>query len=224
MPTGEQGGRDRQPISPAKFWLKSALVVVVVGSLLAWAWMPSRPEEPFYQGKRLSEWLNYFVSHGPNTEEVKMAQSALRKIGTNGIPSLLRMIQTPDSTFRTMLKALIQKQSFFGSAFADAEDIRYMALFGFRLLGEDAKGAVPELLTVVKRESGTVGREEAIAALGDIGPSAQATVPDLPRLLEASTAARITKELENIGYARVTLDPQGYRRGGANDLTPKLFV
>ncbi len=49
-------------------------------------------------------------------------------------------------------------------------------------------------------------------------------VAELPRLLEASTAARITKELENIGYTRVTLDPQGYRRGGANDLAPKPVV
>ncbi|MEQ2009985.1 MAG: ATP-dependent sacrificial sulfur transferase LarE [Limisphaerales bacterium] len=46
-------------------------------------------------------------------------------------------------------------------------------------------------------------------------------VPELPRLLEATTAAHVAEELRRIGYAHVTLDLQGYRRGGANDLVPK---
>lgn len=41
---------------------------------------------------------------------------------------------------------------------------------------------------------------------------------ELPRLLVGATAARVAEELKRIGYAHVTLDLQGYRRGGANDL------
>ena len=44
---------------------------------------------------------------------------------------------------------------------------------------------------------------------------------ELPRLLEATNAARIAEELKRIGYAHVTLDLLGYRRGGANDLAPQ---
>ncbi|MEQ2009779.1 MAG: HEAT repeat domain-containing protein [Limisphaerales bacterium] len=179
MPTGDQGGRDRQRISSAKFWLKSALAIVAVGSFLAWAWMPSHPDEPVYQGKTMSEWIKIYSQSDDGSEEEKKAEAAFQNIGTNVVPALLKMIQTPDSSFRTMLKALMRKQSFIGPDFQDAEDIRNTALFGFRVIGEDTKGAVPELLSLVKRGSGTVGREEAIDALGYIGPSAQAAIPTL---------------------------------------------
>ena len=40
---------------------------------------------------------------------------------------------------------------------------------------------------------------------------------ELPRLLDTQTAAHIATELKRIGYAHVTLDLHGYRRGGANN-------
>ena len=40
---------------------------------------------------------------------------------------------------------------------------------------------------------------------------------ELPRALEADTSAAIERELKAIGYARVTLDPQGYRMGSLNE-------
>lgn len=179
MPTGDQGGRDPQRISSAKFWLKSALVIVVVGILLAWVWMPSRPDEPAHQGKTLSEWITVYRESASDSEEENQAKAAIQNIGTNGIPTLLKMLQTPDSTFRTTLKDLLKAQTLIESSFRDAWDIRSMATSGFHALGEDAKGAVPALITLVKRGSGTIGREEAIDALGHIGPSAQAAVPML---------------------------------------------
>ncbi len=42
---------------------------------------------------------------------------------------------------------------------------------------------------------------------------------ELPRLLDPATTARVAEELKRLGYQHVTLDLQGYRRGGANDLT-----
>lgn len=179
MTTGEQGGSAPQPIAPAKFWLTCALVIVAVGILLAWAWMPPRHEEPVYQGKTLSKWLAACAAgdrdRGPETQ----SEAAIRKIGTNGIPTLLRLIQTPDSYFRSKLKALMEKQTFIEAYFEAAEDSRYMAWHGFEVLGEAGKGAVPDLLTLAKKPSGTVGRGEVILALGCIDPSAQATIPAL---------------------------------------------
>lgn len=179
MSTGEQGGRDPQPIAPAKFGLKSALVIVAVGLLLAWAWTPSRPEEPVYQGKTLRVWLKAYAESESGSEVQAESEAAIRSIGTNGIPTLLRLIQTPDSTFRTKLQALVEKQPFIKFNFADAERIRVMGVRGFKALGESTKGAVPDLLTLVKGGSGTVGREEAIYCLAHIGPSAQAAIPAL---------------------------------------------
>lgn len=179
MSTGEHGGKDPKPASPAKFWLKSVLVIVAVGILLAWALMASLPEEPVYQGKTLGVWLKAYAWGEGGTEVQAESEKAIRSIGTNGIPALLRMIQTPDSPFRNQLQALAQKQSFVKLNFDSAERIRGMALCGFKVLGEDAKGAIPELVTLLKKPSGTIGRKEAMNFLLRVGPPAQAAVPTL---------------------------------------------
>ncbi len=46
---------------------------------------------------------------------------------------------------------------------------------------------------------------------------------ELPRLLENGLSARVAEALKQIGYAHVTLDLQGYRRGGAGK-TPAPVV
>ena len=40
---------------------------------------------------------------------------------------------------------------------------------------------------------------------------------ELPKLLESGTAARVAEALKKLGYAHVTLDLQGYRRGSLNE-------
>jgi len=42
-------------------------------------------------------------------------------------------------------------------------------------------------------------------------------VPELPRIVESGRNARIAEKLREIGYAQVTLDLQGYRRGSVNE-------
>lgn len=44
----------------------------------------------------------------------------------------------------------------------------------------------------------------------EVGPS------ELPKLLAGETATRVAEALKKLGYLHVTLDLQGYRRGGAN--------
>jgi PP-loop superfamily ATP-utilizing enzyme len=46
----------------------------------------------------------------------------------------------------------------------------------------------------------------------EVGPA------ELPKLLAAGTAARVAEALKQIGYAHVTVDLQGYRRGSLNEL------
>jgi uncharacterized protein len=44
----------------------------------------------------------------------------------------------------------------------------------------------------------------------EVGPS------ELPRFVEPEVSAKVAQALKNIGYAHITLDLLGYRRGGAN--------
>src|SRR6266478_5126415 len=79
---------------------------VVVGLLLGSAiglllWQASRQREPVFEGRTLTSWLE---SHVPNSSANPpfnspgwdKAEKALRHIGTNGIPTLLRMIRAKD--------------------------------------------------------------------------------------------------------------------------------
>ena len=49
----------------------------------------------------------------------------------------------------------------------------------------------------------------------EVGPA------ELRKLLEDGAAARVAEALKKIGYAHVTLDLQGYRRGSVNEALPK---
>ena len=60
------------------------------------------------------------------------------------------------------------------------------------------------------------GRGKAIEAMRhlariEVGPS------ELPKFLENGVAGKVAEALKAIGYAHVTLDLQGYRRGSANE-------
>ena len=46
-------------------------------------------------------------------------------------------------------------------------------------------------------------------------------VAELTKLLEAGMSARVAAALQQVGYAHVTVDLQGYRRGSLNETTPK---
>ena len=45
-------------------------------------------------------------------------------------------------------------------------------------------------------------------------------VTEIARLLDVELLAGVTRALKEIGYAHVTLDLQGYRRGSINENTP----
>jgi uncharacterized protein len=60
-------------------------------------------------------------------------------------------------------------------------------------------------------ERGDKGREFPYLARIEVGAT------ELPKLLESGTAARVAEALKKIGYAHVTLDLQGYRRGSLNE-------
>ncbi len=68
--------------------------------------------------------------------------------------------------------------------------------------------------------------EQAIAAMGfrvcrvrhhDDLARVEIGRDELPRALDADMSASIVRELQAIGYARVTVDPQGYRMGSLNE-------
>jgi len=84
-----------------------ALWVGLAAVVFAMAWAIERPREPVYKGSRVTEWLQARDQY--RREE---AEEAVRQIGSNAIPSLIRMLQAKDSFLRAKFVELVGKQEF----------------------------------------------------------------------------------------------------------------
>jgi HEAT repeat protein len=102
---------------------------------------------------------------------------AIRQIGTNGLPTLIRMLHKKDNRFEVWWVNLIEKQHVIKIRFQPAEEIRMRATWGFNLLGSQASGAVPELIGMFEQEPSL--RSEVVIAIGNIGPEAEQAIPVL---------------------------------------------
>ena len=73
----------------------------------------------------------------------------------------------------------------------------------------------------LKSSSVKAGTAQASSALQPLNTAASLArielgPAEIPRFLEDGVTTKVTEALEKIGYSHVTLDLQGYRRGGAN--------
>jgi hypothetical protein len=66
--------------------------------------------EPANEGRRLSEWVADLGS-GRTPQQVAKAQKAVRTIGTNALPFLIKALRTRDSALKRTLIELSRKQS-----------------------------------------------------------------------------------------------------------------
>ncbi len=158
--------------------MAAALVLVAVLGGLVWLVFFAGEPEPVYQGKRLSAWLEdlsptSIVSH---PAEFQIATNAVRHIGTNAIPTLLRMLQARDSALTLKLVALAEQQRVVKIHYVRASERNLQAVSGFGTLGAKAKDAVPPLMKIYQQNNSPVTRRFAAAALCAIGPDARAAV------------------------------------------------
>ncbi len=136
--------------------------------------------EPVYQGKPLSAWLEYF-DPGKNRsgKQSGEAETAIQRIGTNAIPTMLRMLRTPNLPWKNRLFAWAQKQHVIKIHYVQPEFGYDEAFFGFEVLGPRASNAVPELVKIFDQNPAA---QSSIAMIfGQIGPDAKAAVPLLLR-------------------------------------------
>lgn len=158
----------------AKYFLMAAPGVVLLAVLggLAWVLLRSNPE-PVYQGKRLGKWLAGYNGPSPETDE------AVRRLGTNAIPTLLRMLRAKDSQVTVSLVRLAGKQHLIKFAYHYDFQKNAEAARAFDSLGADAKDAVPELIKIFEQNISAYSRNYTAWSLGAIGPSAAKAIPTL---------------------------------------------
>ena len=162
--------------------LLTTLLLAVVLCSVTWLMHVSRPQEPVYEGRPLSFWLwandPNSVSDLPASQRSQSA-AALDQIGTNAIPTLMRMLKANEPGWSVKLFELLKRQPVIKVAHAPATRRNQEACEMFGLLGTDARNAVPALVDLLEQDISPTSRYYTIISLTGIGPPAKAAVPEL---------------------------------------------
>jgi len=164
-----------------RFYLLLIGVLALIGVLV---WILSGPREPEYEGRKLSEWVSnlspksYYYSTRVETKSrsqvAKEAERAIRGMGTNAVPYLVRWIRYERPAWKEktyqFLRKVLGKPSI--GVRDDSEMIRAEGcVVGFRALGSEAAGAIEELSQIMNDpkspQKAAAGAAFALAALGD---------------------------------------------------------
>ncbi len=180
--------------------LRLILILLAVIFLGCLALLFVGPKEPSYHGKTLTEWLDCsrgaWITVGidewadldPNTPvfpNVDDSIDAIRKIGTNGLPFLLKLIQATDSPLKTRLIRIANDQKVMPTHFRTEDEKVKSAFFAFHILGNDALPVIPNLVQLTK--SSEVGiRQVALLCLDTLHPQKHIFLPVLKDALQDS--------------------------------------
>lgn len=150
-----------------------ALLLVIVIGVLVWLAMP--PKEPAYKGKTLTYWLTHYTEGSPDgqepTNQMNECKEAVRHIGTNAIPVLLRMLKAKDSFLKLKLMDLVERQDFVHLPLRSVEDDKMDVTLGFSLLGDLGTNAIPELIAIYLHPPSEESKEIADGTLMQFYPA-----------------------------------------------------
>lgn len=148
-------------------WKKIAVIglaLVIGGSFLVW--QSCRTPDPVVRGQRLSRWLMALSTDHEGTAPYDAAVEAIRESGTNGLPLMVRMLQSEDSVLLKSAAQLLRNQHIIHAKWNREWDVRLAALRGFKLLGPAGEPAAPWLGELMRATNFTM---EATLALLQVG-------------------------------------------------------
>lgn len=192
-------------------------------------WPVLSPQEPVYKKRRLSEWVATLGgSRFPNIEDE--ANEAIRTLGTNAIPWLMKWIQYEESRWHAKLRVASERvPSWLGRGWVTGlmrrdVDRKNGAVMALVKLGPEAAQTIPELTKMVTDPAARGRADAAVNVLQGLG------TPALSALSLALTngnawvrakAALSIRELGTNGAAAVPLlikmleEPDGTVRASA---------
>ena len=191
---------------PRRLWLILIGVLVLVALIVA---VLRRDPEPSYGGRSLSEWLARLAAV-PDGDPPQQAQAAaaIRQIGTNALPYLLKWIQYKPLPWTKALNritgGLIGKYDFL-SDYKNAIRAE-QAMEAFRALGPGACAAIPQLLRLMNDPSRSWSAGRAASVIVRMGTNARPALPALIRLLTNTNPWAAFGAVTALGD--LTLEPQ----------------
>lgn len=163
--------------------MKKRLRIVLglcAGVLILVAWAALHKSGPSYKGKSLRRWVydNYEsrTAFPERPDEVRQrmrerAEEAIRQIGTNGIPTLLKMLTFKGSRARGLLMSLNDNGTIPVEKIAprlySEKDFHFASCRAFEVLGEDARPAIPALMSLLTNSDSEIqsAAENALQAI-----------------------------------------------------------
>ncbi len=191
---------------------------VICGALAAiLCWPSNRTSEPMFQGRTLSYWLDFLNNPSKDWEHREDAAIAVRHIGTDALPFLLKWMRDETPPWRLKLNTTLGKLPkpirtipFVASFIETKPDYSPLAVAGFSILRSEASSAVPELTRVMNRTRYYSRQRRAIQALASIGneglePLLQALVD--PKIQDRALIAKEIGWMGCLGTNVVTAIP-----------------
>jgi HEAT repeat protein len=179
-----------------------ACLVIAIGSGLVWR-VDVQPE-PSYQGRGLSAWLKDYEElsdEEPRDPDIPVggrADEALQHIGTNAIPTLLRMLYTREGDWEWRMKRLVEKQQLVKIHVATQWECSHAALYAFAALGSQGKGAVPAIVRGLSSKDEQT-RLSSATALEVLHSCPELAVPALARCLTDQSELVQTAAMQALG-------------------------
>jgi len=183
-----------------------ASVVVILITILTLALWPAETE-PSYQGKKLSDWLQFNKDpypavaarvliltppYEPKTFRIWFpanleGQEAVRQIGTNALPFLLKWVSyvrpawkaRAAAAYTNCPSALVNRSLQSWLAYSKAERLADVSVSAFAILGTNAAPAVPELIQKLHHTHDVPTLKRIILSLGSVGTAAKEALPCL---------------------------------------------
>jgi HEAT repeat protein len=123
---------------------------------------------PFHEGHRLSYWVREL--NCDDTARSEIAAQALRRIGTNALPSLVAMIGQRESPMTELPREFSTELSEMGLPVPRPSETQVNAVNAFRVLGPGARPAIPALLQLANQETSVWAAALALIHIGPEGP------------------------------------------------------
>ncbi len=186
------------------------LLIVASGAVILLALfflVTTADNEPVYNGRRLSEWVTlhsnaYRIRNSSLGVSKEEAATAIRAIGTNGLPFLNEWTGYEPGKLRSELNgtvfngpAWLRGNQFVVDRLTSREGLAAYAAEAFSALGSEAAPAIPELVKIAQRPGDGNSRGRAVLALHHLGPSAIPALTNLVADTPMATESRMKRTL-----------------------------
>jgi hypothetical protein len=120
--------------------------------IFATIWLRSLVQ-PQSRGHTIEFWVQRYNDSRLTGLGAEEAQSAIRGIGTNGLPALLSMLEAKDPWWKPKLTEFLTKQLRLKVRVKSAQTKNWQAAAAYEVLGDTAAPQVPQLISLLEKTS-----------------------------------------------------------------------